>query len=192
MPRWRWTEKLAASLGCLSDDISCGAQLMAVKLSSDLVADVMRNADPLRQAKAMARLKTLDSPNAASFAGALHGLGKSEQAATGLPGGASGTISAQTNLEKTRKGDAYTGFERVVLKNLFETLLPDEKSGAFGGGPSAGVWRSLAADQLAGVYSASGGVGIASMLNTAEAKDIPRKEAQWPYFSLNSIKTFTG
>lgn len=165
---------------------------MAVKLSSDLVADVMRNADPVRHAKATARLNSLDGPNSASFAGALDGLQNSERATGGRPASSSGTAGAQPALQKNGKSDAYEGFERVVLKNLFETLLPDEKSGAFGGGPSAGVWRSMAADQLAGVYSESGGVGIARMLNGAEANGIPKKEAQWPYFSLNPIKTFAG
>lgn len=81
----------------------------------------------------------------------------------------------------------YQGFERMVLRNLFESLLPDEQSGAFGGGPSAGVWRSMAADQFAGVYASTGGVGIARMLSRDSEPDVLRRDTQWPYFAMDSI-----
>ena len=81
----------------------------------------------------------------------------------------------------------------MVLRNLLEQLLPASESGSFGTGPSAGVWRSIAADQLANVYAQGGGLGISSML---EAHDQPvSKEVvgeQWPYFSATAIRAFTG
>lgn len=85
---------------------------------------------------------------------------------------------------------AYRGFERLVLRNLFETLLPGEESGSFGEGPSAGVWRSMAADQLAGVYSEQGGIGIARMVS--DNTSTLRREGQWPYFSQGAISTVKG
>ena len=76
----------------------------------------------------------------------------------------------------------------MVLRNLFEALLPGEETGSFGGGPSAGIWRSMAADQLAGVYSEGGGIGIADLVSGEEL--VLRRETQWPYFSKGAISTF--
>ena len=76
-----------------------------------------------------------------------------------------------------------------MLRNLFESLLPKEESGAFGSGPSAGVWRSMAADQLAGLYAGTGGIGIAAELSSEVGG---RDGSQWPYFSTRKIEAFTG
>ena len=145
---------------------------MAVTLPSDLVADVMRAADPARLASAQAKLRSTGGDAPADFAAVLNPV----------PTRAANTAAAS---------DPYQGFERMVLRNLFETLLPQENSGAFGGGPSAGVWRSLAADQLAGVYADSGGIGIARMLRGPEQEG-GEAEGAWPYFSAGKIEAFTG
>ena len=169
---------------------------MAVKLSSDLILDVMRNADPARRNAAVARLQSLQLTDQTSFATALDGL-KIQVPGNVGDSGSQGNLATRSlhlapQFPGSQESGAYQGFERLVLRNLFETLLPDEKSGAFGGGPSAGVWRSMAADQLAGVYSSSGGIGLATMLEGSKTKEAPEREAQWPYFSVDSIKTFTG
>ena len=78
----------------------------------------------------------------------------------------------------------------MVLRNLFEALLPREETEAFGSGPSAGVWRSMAADQLAGLYAENGGFGIARTLTSPDGKTSMRSERQWPYFSLDAIGNF--
>lgn len=157
---------------------------MAVSLSSDLIADVMRNADPARLRTATAALQNLkpgeESPP--SFADALDHTGST------LPFAQMSSTSHQ--LPKSTAGGPFVDFERMVLRNLFESLLPREESGAFGTGPSAGVWRSLAADQLAGLYADSGGIGIASTL--AEREPGGSASQQWPYFSTDRIEAFTG
>ncbi|WP_421693061.1 rod-binding protein [Aestuariivirga sp.] len=169
---------------------------MAVKLSSDLILDVMRNADPARRNAAVARLQSLQGSHQPAFANAMDGLkGPQAKAASEHTFSFESTLPSGRSTSPARgeeKSGAYQGFERLVLRNLFETLLPDENSGTYGGGPSAGVWRSMAADQLAGVYSASGGLGSASMLESSKASGAPEREAQWPYFSVSNIKTFSG
>lgn len=165
---------------------------MAVKLTSDLVIDVMRNADPKTRDAAAARLQPTPRQASEMFAQAVAGVPGSSPSDSGSgmsPGALQGNIGSS---EMSAGQSAYRGFERMVLRNLFETLLPEEKSGAFGGGPSAGVWRSMAADQLAGVYAASGGAGIARMLESADAPPALEREGQWPYFSVQSIRTFTS
>lgn len=170
---------------------------MAVTLPSDLIADVMRNADAARRGPALARLQSLSGDGERDFAAALNGLQppaiETAQAASfdGLAGGML-TRSGAASTRGDSKASAFAGFEHMVLRNLFETLLPDEKSGAFGGGPSAGVWRSLAADQFAGVYTKAGGIGLTHMLAASQSGIPPGRDTQWPYFTLDKIHSFAG
>lgn len=167
---------------------------MAVSLPSDLIAEVMQNADAARRNAATAKLRSAGESAGAQFALTFENVQASratsesyqnEPASIGRPGAFS-----SLSQEHGHKESAYQGFERLVLRNLFEALLPGEESGSFGEGPSAGIWRSMAVDQLAGVYSERGGIGIADLVN----RDVSsfRREAQWPYFSMNEISTFKG
>lgn len=162
---------------------------MAVTLSSDLVMDVMRNADPARRNVAVAKLQAAggSAPREAAFEDVVEALEPRE--AVPVQPLALSFSSGQAAAKNT--DTVYKGFERVVLRNLFETLLPESDSGAFGGGPSAGIWRSMAADQMAGVYADAGGVGIARMLEERSG-EAPSHLSQWPYFSVGPIKDFAG
>lgn len=152
---------------------------MAVSLPSDLVADVMRNADPARRSVAVARLQAPSKPETA-FASALESVPSTRDHAS--------THVAAKGAGGAAETSSVRGFEQMVLRNLFESLLPKEESGSFGSGPAAGVWRSMAADQLAGVYAENGGIGIARLLASEGSASAPRRDAQWPYFSLNSLR----
>lgn len=163
---------------------------MGVSLPSDIILDVMRNADPARIEAAAGKLRSIDGDGGSTaFAGVLNdAMGVSPQPLamdhTVADGPlASGRADSQGN---------YADFERMVLRNLLESLLPDASSGAFGTGPSAGVWRSLAADQLAGIYAESGGLGIAQSLSAGEGGSLAATEQQWPYFSNEKIEAFAG
>lgn len=161
---------------------------MAVRLPSDIVADVMRNAEPTRREAAVSKLRSVGVTAEESFASAV---GKASPESGGLP--IRGTISTHSPLvESQRSASPYQGFEQMVLRNLFETLLPGEDSGAFGGGPSAGVWRSMAADQLAEVYTKSGGIGIEAMVSSSAAETGLQRETGWPYFSIRDIGLLKG
>ena len=162
---------------------------MAVKLTSDLIMDVMRNAEPSRRQAAEIRLEQLGRTQDTAFASAL---GTAQQTSAVTSHSVSHDGLKHGNHETARSGDAYRGFEQIVLRSLFETLLPSPDSGAFGEGPSSGVWRSMAADQLAQVYSKAGGIGIASMIAPGEDREAPKPEGQWPYFSVGRISTFSG
>jgi len=157
---------------------------MAVSIPSDLVLDVMRNADPVRKAAAEAKLKSASDRHESQFAGIVERLDRLPE--KGLPEGIS-PVSGNDKRDPT-----FGSFERMVLRNLFETLLPDEESGSFGTGPAAGVWRSMAADQLAGAYSEAGGIGIAEVLSRQSNSAGLRRESQWPYFGMQKIWSFLG
>jgi peptidoglycan hydrolase FlgJ len=173
---------------------------MAVSLPSDLIMDVMRNADPSRVNTVTAKLQDLggDGRIGEDFANLLDGI-DGRQSQEGLPaatvdGGHGFPALPELSGLATHRvaADPYVDFERMVLRNLLESLLPDAKSGTFGTGPSAGVWRSLAADQLAGLYASSGGIGIATTLAGSDAQVVDGSNAQWPYFKTDGIKAFAG
>ena len=151
---------------------------MAVRLPSDLIVDVMRNAVPSRREAAIAKLQSMGTTAEPTFANAV---GKGMLLTEAAPSGTS-----------THGTAAYRGFEQMVLRNLFETLLPSEESGTFGGGPSAGIWRSMAADHLAEAYGNSGGVGIEKILESSNKQEGPRRESGWPYFSMDGIELLRG
>lgn len=163
---------------------------MSVTLSSDLIMDVMRSADPNRREVAVAKLRTVGRSAehdvaSADFADTLNPLTQLTDGST-RPAGITG--EGTTGRMAT---SPYREFERMVLRNLFETLLPVSDSGVFGSGPGAAIWRSMAADQMAGIYADDGGVGIADMLQKVDGKN-PSRQTQWPYFSVSQINGFTG
>lgn len=165
---------------------------MLDRLSSDLIIDVMRNADPARQKAAVARLESISVQQEDGFAHILD-TAAGPSTGPGVPASHSVTLASQSLSQLTADPNgAYQGFERMVLRNMFESLLPTEESRAFGQGPSSGVWRSLAADQLAGIYAKTGGIGLAATLASAKQKDGPAQMTQWPYFSLARISSFPG
>lgn len=168
---------------------------MAVRLPSDIVADVMMNADPVRRGSAVARLQSAKGDEA-PFAGAMERVQAravaSISAGNAMPSAESLTSAPGAVRKQDEHDSAYKGFERMVLRNLFETLLPNDESGTFGGGPSAGIWRSMAADQLAGVYTENGGIGVAKMLSSGNDGAGLRRESQWPYFAMNNLNALRG
>lgn len=168
---------------------------MGVSLPSDLVVDVMRNADPSRLKGAVAKLQSIGgtAEGVSSFASVLEG--PQRQWAVGWDSLFSQPAATETSTPASsfQAGDPYVGFEQMVLRNMLEQLLPDAGSGAFGTGTSAEIWRSLAADQLAHVYSQAGGIGIGPMLAEQDTSRLAQSpEGQWPYFSTSQIRAFTG
>ena len=152
---------------------------MGVSLPSDLIVDVMRSADPARLERATAKLQSIDasSPEPRAFANVLD------------------RVDVSTRTSAPSRGEAagpYVEFEQMVLRNMFEAMLPAETSGAFGSGPSAGIWRSLAADQLAALHARNGGIGIAAGLAAGEGHEGAVMEREWPYFSTDKIEAYAG
>jgi flagellar protein FlgJ len=185
---------------------------MAVSIPSDLIVDVMRNADPARAEATARRLEqaTSNQSPALEFSQMVNALlsreRESEDNITGaitsegaeLPNIHGGTpVTALRKLSQTEAGGrtgaaTYVEFERMVLRNLMEAMMPSAESGIYGGGASSGIWRSMAADQLAGVYAKAGGIGIAEHLHAQEGGGNLTADRQWPYFEANPIQAFTG
>jgi Rod binding domain-containing protein len=62
---------------------------------------------------------------------------------------------------------AAEDFEAVFLNTLFQQMFSSIGQGPFGGGPAAGVWRSMLTDQYARTFAKSGGIGIADHVQRA-------------------------
>lgn len=172
---------------------------MAVTLPSDLIADVMRNADPSRLHSAVKRLHDLSSdPVPVEFQSVLSHVGEVNTPSGDVVQhlGMAATTRTQSSGHQAQAGasepPAHVAFERMVLRNMLESLLPGADTGVFGTGPSAGVWRSLAADQLAGLYADTGGIGIAATLSNGEDGPGAQRRSEWPYFDSEKIVAFTG
>jgi peptidoglycan hydrolase FlgJ len=164
---------------------------MGVSLPSDLIVDVMRNADPGRLSAATSKLQAIGAEGVASQFADMLGDADAAPAQLDVSSQALAEGSSTAPQRAATQGQ-FVEFERMVLRNLLESLLPESSSGAFGGGPSAGVWRSVAADQLAGIYAGSGGVGIANALSPRDGEQAADKSLQWPYFSTGKIEAFVG
>ncbi len=142
---------------------------MAVRLPSDLVVDVMRAASPAQVQMAAARLKAASSVE-------------------------SGTLftEALQSLRSAKPNDVYTQFESFMLRDAVEEMLPKTGSGAFGEGFAGGVWRSMAAEQFASIFTRHGGLGIAEMMRARAGQPEPvAADGQWPYYRASAIAAYT-
>jgi flagellar protein FlgJ len=73
-----------------------------------------------------------------------------------------GAVSA---AEKART--AAEDFEAVFLNSMMQQMFSGLGEGPFGGGPAAGVWRSLLTDEYAKTFARNGGIGIADHVQRA-------------------------
>ena len=155
---------------------------MAIAPPSDILLDAVRAADPAKVRAATARLAQLAADPAAGnegFAGALAsaraanghaaGAGTTGETST-LPAAApSGSVGRRDSVEARAgapKTDTYQKFEAVLLQQFVESMLPKDDE-LFGDKTSAGVYRSMMAEQFATQLARSGGIGIAKAVAAA-------------------------
>lgn len=176
---------------------------MSVSIPSDLVMDVMRAADPRRMQAAARKLGAAGRTMVATadFGRALPQAGKAAAPGTGdlvldvmKAADPQRATAAAGKLAALGAGtpDAYAQFESFMLRDAFEEMLPKAESGAFGDGFAGGVWRSMAADQFASIFSDHGGIGIADMLRQRNggAQTTATPDGQWPYFRAPAISSY--
>lgn len=182
---------------------------MAIAIPSDLVLDVMRNTESIRVGAAKARLAAsgpVSGDTTSIFSGILDSVPSSAVSTDDL---IVGVLDAASSDKATAAANRLRGFsrkvevasdgvtsspqvafEQMVLRNMFESMLPAADSGIYGEeNASSGVWRSLAADQLATTYVKAGGLGIAGSLMRADNIG-PVGRSQWPYFEQAKLSGF--
>ena len=144
---------------------------MAIAPPSDLLLDVARAADPAKVREATARLARLAADPSAPNEGFGKALAAAKvtsastsvatPAASPVPTGA-GSLRAAAQP----KTDTYRKFEAVLLQNFVESMLPKDDE-SFGDAASAGIYRSMMAEQLANQIATAGGIGIAKAIEKA-------------------------
>ena len=154
---------------------------MAVSIPSDLIVDVMRNADPQRVKLAVARLRN----------GATNPLGPTPPPIQTFADFMSPTKPApDAASDAAKSSSARAGFEKMVISNMLENILPPASSGVFGEDSAGPIWRSMFSDSLADAYAKQGGLGIADLVSSDTVAATPDAGRQWPYFELPALKSF--
>ena len=170
---------------------------MAISPPSDILLDVASAADPAQVRAATARLNALAADPGAqnvAFSQALaRASGGPPVTTTTLSSGStapSSTSTAQLSAAPIGgvshaaaasatgahgKPSAYQKFEAVLLQSFVESMLPKDDE-TFGDKESAGVYRSMMAEQLANQLAAKGGIGIAKAIEHAHPA-VPRTPA---------------
>jgi hypothetical protein len=177
---------------------------MAVRIPSDLVVDVMNAAGLAQTQMAAARLKAktgTPEPAGTMFTDALMALREAKPKAGGdlLAGvmGAAEPATARAALQRlaemsAQPNDAYGQFESFMMRQAFEDMMPPTGAGTFGEGFAGGVWRSMAAEQFASIFTDHGGLGIAEMLRSRAGgeREPASPSAQWPYYNAPAIAAY--
>lgn len=141
---------------------------MAISPPSDILLDVANAADPAQVRVATARLaKLANDPGLvdADFGKALSAAGKGNGTFSSAPP-VTATISAPLGASSVEAKDAktaYQKFEALLLQNFVETMLPKDDE-LYGDKESAGIYRSMMAEQFATQLSKAGGIGIAKSI----------------------------
>lgn len=140
---------------------------MAISPPSDLVLDVVRAADPMILAAAQEKLKTNRAALAAtSLAEKGAGFGAAVEVLNSAAFDAGLGNVKKTAADETPK--VYREFEAVVLQNFVKSMMPDDSESVYGKGNAGEIWKSMMAEQIGGVISESGGVGIADQMYSEE------------------------
>ena len=141
--------------------------------ASDVIADVIRAADPDRSAAVARRLSDiadLASAPIPSFDSELGRLATRTPLATSVQT----TVvraGARERVAADAKNGAQTAFESMFLGNVLGELLPTDAGGYFGEGTAGQMWKSLLADQVARQIAKSGALDIAGRLFARGARE---------------------
>lgn len=140
---------------------------MAISPPSDLVADVLRAADPAASRAAAARLERLSAatdPSTGSDTGFAERMDTVRRAAPPPVAVPFDPAGARVAMRHGSGADPMVAFEAMVLGRFVSAMMPEEGPAFFGEGPGAGVWRGMLSDALARAMAEGGGVGVAGAL----------------------------
>jgi peptidoglycan hydrolase FlgJ len=135
---------------------------MAISPPSDIVLDVLNNADPSRLEVAQAKLKagqaTAEAQRLASTDASFAANIRKD-----VVGDAHKLKHRLDGVEKQEVPETYRKFEAMVLQNFIKTMLPDSDE-VYGKGASGEIWKGMMAEEIASEIAREGGVGIAEKL----------------------------
>jgi len=135
---------------------------MSISPPTDIVLDVLNNADPAALEVAQAKLKagkaTAEAQRLASTDESFAAIMRVDPTAD-----AHKIKHRLDGVEKQKVPETYRKFEAMVLQNFIKTMLPDSEE-VYGKGASGEIWKGMMAEQIANEIAKEGGVGIAEKL----------------------------
>lgn len=157
---------------------------MGINPSTDLIVDVMRQADPVKVREAAERLAEVgravrvERPDAnfASLVKEAIGEGKSlSQSGGKAPQGPVQVVDSHPGVRMGEKLAPGQQLEAFVLTQLLENMMPKDADSLFGSGTAGSYWRSMLAEKLAAELTMAGGVGLTEQLGLSGMSDDPKK-----------------
>jgi flagellar protein FlgJ len=159
---------------------------MGISPSTDLIIDVMRQADPVRAREAAERLNAVGRTGAAN-ATAKDFAAHVTQAIAETPVGTAATAvlpslqgrplqsmplevaqAGPGGVRPSGKMSPAEELEAFVLTSLVETMMPKDAESVFGSGTAGAYWRSMLAEKLAAELTMAGGVGLREQLGLGD------------------------
>lgn len=119
---------------------------MGLTLPADVILNVVRPTD-------VAAIAATHEKRAASSA---------NSATTAFAPGKTQPVRAAADTESTPA--AFRKFEAMMLQSFLQSMLPTESEAVFGEGLAGDMWRSMLAEQIAGVMAERGGIGVADRI----------------------------
>jgi Rod binding domain-containing protein len=133
---------------------------MAISPPTDIVLDVLNNADPSALEVAQTRLK---AGQAVAEAQRLASTDASFDAKLRTVDNAHAIKHRLDGVEKKDVPESYRKFEAMVLGNFIKTMLPDSDE-VYGKGASGEIWKGMMAEEIGKEIAREGGIGIADKL----------------------------
>jgi flagellar protein FlgJ len=138
---------------------------MSISPPSDIILDVARAADPVREQQALARLHRIATGDGETFEAAMTASAPVSKPRT------EETLPAETQSPAPRERPelspaekTFRGFEAMALASMIESAMPKEGDSIFGSGTAGSVWKSMLAEQIGEQMAEAGGIGIARQL----------------------------
>jgi len=122
---------------------------LGLTLPADVVLNVVRPAD-------VTAISAAHEKRAAASANA--------SAPAFEPSGGAQSMRAAADTDSTPA--AFRKFEAMMLQSFLQSMLPTESEAVYGEGLAGDMWRSMLAEQIAGVMAERGGIGVADRILT--------------------------
>ncbi len=130
--------------------------------SSDLLMDVIRAADPVRERKALYQLQGQQEVNSFKTVMARSSPLVPVTATSGLVRSPDHSPSPSPSPSPRSAGAA---FEAAMLSALVEDMFSNKSNSAFGAGVAGSSFKSLFAEHIANQIVRSGGLGLAEIID---------------------------
>jgi hypothetical protein len=146
---------------------------MSISPPSDIILDVARAADPVREQRAIARLSQMAPAAEGESFGRILDAGAAEAAATKPappPPETRPMARPPVGPVATDAGKAFQSFEAMALATMIEAAMPKDGDTIFGSGTAGSAWKSMLAQQIGVQMAEAGGIGMAEQLASSAAR----------------------